>query len=211
MIDATLQTGERYGLQWNGTPVGCRAAVPMLEMADFYAEHDVLVAPLIRPESYGLVTREALTAGRWVVASASDALADPIRHGVNGHSMPPGDADALLQVLQQLCGEQSFNPSPRIERTGVGAEPAVSGRTARLAGLSGLGPQAAAVSRRCSTSHCTRVPQACWRTQQRPPRQWISWKGGRSVGWLRSRTKLPGRSSSSTLAGRGAGAGVVVA
>jgi glycosyltransferase involved in cell wall biosynthesis len=112
VIDATLQPGERYGLQWNGTPVECRAAVPMLEMADFYAGHDVLVAPSICPESYGLVTREALSAGLWVVASASGALADPIRHGVNGHSLPPGDADALGQVLLQLCGEHPCPPPP---------------------------------------------------------------------------------------------------
>ena len=110
VIDATLQPGESYTLHWNGTPVLFRPSVPMAEMAAFYAEQDVLVAPSIWPESYGLVSREALSAGLWVVASAIGALADPIRHGVNGHTVPPGDADALAQVLLQLCCE---HPSPQ--------------------------------------------------------------------------------------------------
>jgi glycosyltransferase involved in cell wall biosynthesis len=103
VIDATLQTDQSYSLEWNGTPVHCRASVPMAAMAEFYAEHDVLIAPSIWPESYGLVTREALSAGLWVVASDIGALADPIEHGVNGHVVPPGDPDALGQVLVQLC------------------------------------------------------------------------------------------------------------
>lgn len=110
VIDATLQPGESYSLHWNGTPVWFRPSVPMAEMAAFYAEQDVLVAPSIWPESYGLVSREALSAGLWVVASAIGALADPIRHGLNGHTVPPGDADALAQVLLELCLE---HPSPQ--------------------------------------------------------------------------------------------------
>ena len=58
----------------------------------------------------------------------------------------------------------------------------------------------ATFNRSCSTSQCTWDPQACWRTQQRPPRQCSTWKGGRSEGWLSSRTKLPGRNSGTTLA-----------
>jgi glycosyltransferase involved in cell wall biosynthesis/tetratricopeptide (TPR) repeat protein len=110
VIDSTLQPGEGYSLHWNGTGVEFRPAVPMAEMAAFYAEQDVLVAPSIWQESYGLVTREALSAGLWVVASAVGALADPIRPGVNGHTVPPGDADALGRVLLQLC---DAHPSPQ--------------------------------------------------------------------------------------------------
>ena len=61
----------------------------------------------------------------------------------------------------------------------------------------------AALSRSCSTSQCTWDPHDCWRTQQRPPRQCSTWNGGRSEGWLSSRTKLPGRNSGTTLAGWG--------
>ena len=110
VIDCTLQPGEGYTVHWTGTPVQFVPPVPMAEMAGFYGEHDVLIAPSIWPESYGLVTREALSAGLWVVASAIGALADPIRPGINGYTVPPGDADALAKVLLQLCRK---HPSPQ--------------------------------------------------------------------------------------------------
>ncbi|MEB3319608.1 MAG: glycosyltransferase [Cyanobium sp.] len=103
VIDATLKPGQTYSLDWNGTPVRFLPSVPMAEMGAFYAAHDVLIAPSIWPESYGLVTREALSAGLWVVASQIGALADPIDPGVNGSVVPPGDARALAEVLGQLC------------------------------------------------------------------------------------------------------------
>lgn len=114
VIDASLQPGESYGLEWNGTAVAFRSAVPMALMPSFYAEHDVLLATSLAPESDGLVVREALCAGLWVVASASGALADPVRPGLNGHTVPPGDADALGQVLLQLC-RQHPSPQPRLQ------------------------------------------------------------------------------------------------
>lgn len=110
VIDSTLQPHEHYDLNWNGTPVLFRPSVPMDAMASFYGEQDVLLAPSIWPESFGLVTREALSAGLWVVASSIGALAEPIIPGVNGHTVPPGDADALGQVLLELCRE---HPTPK--------------------------------------------------------------------------------------------------
>ena len=72
----------------------------MAAMAKFYSGQDVLLAPSIWPESYGLVSRESLPAGLCVVASDIGALADPIRHGMNGHRVPAGDATALAVVLE---------------------------------------------------------------------------------------------------------------
>ena len=100
VVDYKLQAGDA-SMTWGKPP--CKwFAVPMNQMAEFYANQDVLIAPSIWPESYGLVTREALTAGLWVVASAIGALADSIRPGENGHLIPPGDAAALSAVLEQL-------------------------------------------------------------------------------------------------------------
>ncbi len=110
VIDSTLNPGDKYQLSWGETPVRFLPAVPMSEMAAFYAEQDVLLAPSIWPESYGLVSREALSAGLWVVASDIGALADPIRHGVNGHRVPPRDAVALAAVLEQLA---EHHPTPQ--------------------------------------------------------------------------------------------------
>ncbi|MEY4841159.1 MAG: hypothetical protein RLZZ374_2067, partial [Cyanobacteriota bacterium] len=66
VIDHSLAEGESYTASWNGTPIQFRAPAPMEQMAEFYASQDVLVAPSTWPESYGLVTREALSAGLWV-------------------------------------------------------------------------------------------------------------------------------------------------
>lgn len=111
VVDSRLNAGaDPYELDWNGTPVLFVPPVSMNEMADFYVQQDVLLAPSIWPESYGLVTREALSAGLWVVASEIGALAEPIRSGINGDVVPPGDSEVLSQVLRQRC---TNHPQPR--------------------------------------------------------------------------------------------------
>ena len=117
LIDSSLETDEDQWMQWGETPVRVRSPVPMAAMAAFYAEQDVLLAPSIWPESYGLVSREALSAGLWVVASDIGAMADPIRHGENGHRLPPGDASALAAVLEQLAADHP-EPQPLIAFAG---------------------------------------------------------------------------------------------
>ena len=110
VVDSSLQSDEEVLMRWGQTPVRVIPSVPMTAMAEFYAEQDVLLAPSIWPESYGLVSREALSAGLWVVASDIGAMADPIRHGENGHRVPAGDATALAVVLEQLAAQ---HPSPQ--------------------------------------------------------------------------------------------------
>ena len=69
MVDSSLESNEEVRMRWGQTPVLVIPSVPMEAMSEFYAEQDVLLAPSIWPESYGLVSREALSAGLWVVAS----------------------------------------------------------------------------------------------------------------------------------------------
>ena len=115
IVDASLadEADAVMAMQWGVTTVQWVPSVPMAEMADFYAVQDVLLAPSIWPESYGLVSREALSAGLWVVASAIGALDEPIRHGQNGHRVPAGDAAALAQVLEELSANHPL-PQPLI-------------------------------------------------------------------------------------------------
>ena len=110
MVDSSLEVDAEHVMQWGETSVRVIPSVPMSAMSAFYAEQDVLLAPSIWPESYGLVSREALSAGLWVVASDIGAMADPIRHGENGHRVPAGDASALAAVLEQLSAD---HPSPQ--------------------------------------------------------------------------------------------------
>lgn len=114
VVDSRLKKEETYELEWNGTRVVFIPSIPMHSMAEFYSQQDVLLAPSIWPESYGLVTREALSAGLWVVASDIGALAEPIEHGINGDVISPRDSDALANVLIRLC-----KTSPRPELIGL--------------------------------------------------------------------------------------------
>ena len=111
IVDSKLDASDRFQTTWGQIPVEFVPPVPMAQMDYFYKQHDVLIAPSIWPESYGLVTREALSAGLWVVASATGALADPIRPGENGHVVTAGDASELRIVLEELA---LHHPTPQL-------------------------------------------------------------------------------------------------
>lgn len=67
---------------------------------------DVLVAPALWREAFGLTVREALAAGRPVVASRIGGLQDALADGVHGHLVPPGDVEALARTLAGLCADR---------------------------------------------------------------------------------------------------------
>ena len=70
-------------------------------MAEFYAGQDGLIAPSIWPESFGLVTREAISAGLWVIAADSGALADPLRQQPDaGAIVVPADVTSLRHAIE---------------------------------------------------------------------------------------------------------------
>jgi len=108
VIDHRLQEGDdAYASVWNSYPVAFIPPVAMGAMAEFYAGQDVLVAPSIWPESFGLVTREAISAGLWVIAADSGALADPLRQQLDaGAIVPPADAGSLCQAIQGYAKRQ---------------------------------------------------------------------------------------------------------
>ncbi len=66
---------------------------------------DLLVAPSLRGESFGMVLTEAFAAGTPVVASNIPGYRDVVRDGVDGVLVPPGDAQALAEVLRDLHEE----------------------------------------------------------------------------------------------------------
>ena len=70
------------------------------------AEMDVVVAPALWQEAFGLTIREALAAGRPVLASRIGGLQDAIQDGIEGRLLPPGDAAALAGALQELAGDR---------------------------------------------------------------------------------------------------------
>ena len=63
---------------------------------------DVLCAPSLGGESFGMVLTEAFAAGTPVVASDIAGYRDVVRDGVDGLLVPRGDATALAETLRDL-------------------------------------------------------------------------------------------------------------
>ena len=66
-------------------------------------EADVLCAPSLGGESFGMVLTEAFAAGTPVVASDIAGYRDVVRNGVDGLLVPRGDATALAVALRDLA------------------------------------------------------------------------------------------------------------
>jgi glycosyltransferase involved in cell wall biosynthesis len=103
IVDHSLAADEYCAVKWGGIDVRFIAPIPMTGMQLFYSSIDVLIAPSIWPESFGLVTREALAAGVWVIAADSGALAEPVFDSINGQVIPPRDAQALADAIRWAC------------------------------------------------------------------------------------------------------------
>jgi phosphatidylinositol alpha-mannosyltransferase len=66
---------------------------------------DVLCAPSLGGESFGMVLTEAFAAGTPVVASDIAGYRDVVRDGVDGVLVPPGDAQAIALALYGLWAD----------------------------------------------------------------------------------------------------------
>ena len=73
------------------------------EKAQALAAADLLVAPSLGGESFGMVLTEAFAAGTPVVASDIPGYRDVVRDGVDGVLVPRGDATALAETLRDLA------------------------------------------------------------------------------------------------------------
>ncbi|HTR89798.1 MAG TPA: glycosyltransferase, partial [Solirubrobacteraceae bacterium] len=67
------------------------------------AAADVLCAPSLGGESFGMVLTEGLAAGTPVLASDIPGYRDVVRDGVDGQLVPAGDAQALGEALRALA------------------------------------------------------------------------------------------------------------
>jgi phosphatidyl-myo-inositol alpha-mannosyltransferase len=77
---------------------------------------DVLCAPSLAGESFGMILTEAFAAGTPVVASRIAGYSEVVTDGVDGVLVPPADAQALAEELQRLHHEPA-----RRERMGAEA------------------------------------------------------------------------------------------
>lgn len=148
VIDAGMGPGERRRDMWNTTPVEFVPKVEEEEVADLYATIDVLLAPSVCIESFGLVTREALHCGCWVVASDRGSIGDCIIEGQNGFVVDVSDASDLARVFGLIDREPqryrgSPPPGPRLRRSSEQAEELAALYRSIMAGGRGASPPAA--------------------------------------------------------------------
>jgi glycosyltransferase involved in cell wall biosynthesis len=83
-------------------------------VGEVLADSDVMVAPSVWYENSPIVIQEARAAGVPVVASGHGALAEKVRHEIDGLLFPPGDAVALRQALLRLVEEPDLLPRLRV-------------------------------------------------------------------------------------------------
>jgi HAD superfamily hydrolase (TIGR01549 family) len=113
IVDLARGPNDETHTSWGTTPVTITGKMSTTELARFYARMHVLLAPSTWPESYGLVTREALAHGLWVVASDLGAIGEPVEQGRNGFVVSVADTAELIAVLATIDGEPAtYRRSP---------------------------------------------------------------------------------------------------
>jgi phosphatidylinositol alpha-mannosyltransferase len=110
------EAGEIAPLLQDGRGVTALGRVPDDEKHAAIADADLLCAPSLGGESFGMVLTEAFAAGRPVVASDIAGYRDVVDDGADGVLFPRGDATALAETLRDLA----LDPA-RTERLAAGA------------------------------------------------------------------------------------------
>lgn len=82
--------------------LGFRKDIPALMQAV-----DVVAHTSVAPEPFGRVVVEGMLAGKPVVATAAGGVPEILKHEETGWLVPPGDAAALVRVLQQIRAQPS--------------------------------------------------------------------------------------------------------
>jgi phosphatidylinositol alpha-mannosyltransferase len=88
-----------------GMPVRFVGRVEPDALAAELAGANVVCAPSLGGESFGIVLVEAMAAGRAVVGSAIPGYSAVVNHGGEGVLVPPGDAQALAEALAELLDD----------------------------------------------------------------------------------------------------------
>jgi glycosyltransferase involved in cell wall biosynthesis len=86
-----------------GDDVSFHGPYALAELPRILGELDVLAAPALWHEAFGLTVREALAAGRPVLVSRVGGLQDAVVDGEQGLVLPPGDVDAWSGALARLA------------------------------------------------------------------------------------------------------------
>jgi len=121
------------------------------------AEADLLVAPSLGGESFGMVLTEAFAAGTPVVASEIAGYRDVVEDGVNGVLVPHGDPVALAEALRDLALE----PARRAALSGAAAA------SAEQYSWTLIGAQTVQLYEQAITAHAAQLASASQPTLER--------------------------------------------
>ena len=95
-----------YGASLDLTGVEALGWVADEEKVAQLGEAEVVCAPSLAAESFGIVLAEGMAAGVPVVASDLPGYRAVLRDGAAGRLVPPGDPDALAAALEALLGDE---------------------------------------------------------------------------------------------------------
>jgi glycosyltransferase involved in cell wall biosynthesis len=112
VVDLSKSWGEEVREVWGQTPVRIVGRVPQDKVGWLYGQIDVLIAPSVWPESFGLVVREAVLYGKWIVVSNRGALPEAVIPEVNGFVIDLNDCAALPAMLERLQAEIDLFRAP---------------------------------------------------------------------------------------------------
>lgn len=91
-----------------GTPIEYHGPYGLGDLPRILRSIDVLAAPALWHEAFGLTVREALAAARPVLVSRIGGLQDAIEHDVQGLVLPPGDVPAWQAAIQRLAADRAL-------------------------------------------------------------------------------------------------------
>ena len=73
-----------------------------MHMSEAYGLSDIILAPSTEPEAFGRVAVEAQAMGKPVIATGHGGAMETIRHQQTGWLVPPNDADALKEAIEEI-------------------------------------------------------------------------------------------------------------
>ncbi|NMM01951.1 glycosyltransferase family 4 protein [Paraburkholderia sp. RP-4-7] len=100
VVDDSKSEDYLHKTTWGNTPVTIIGRVAQQRVVELYQRIDVLFAPSICPESFGLVTREAAACGCWLVGSDVGAIGEDISPE-NGFKITP-TVRSLQGVVREI-------------------------------------------------------------------------------------------------------------
>jgi glycosyltransferase involved in cell wall biosynthesis len=101
IVDHAKESNYQQEHFWGNVSVTFIGKIKQADIVALYQQIDVLFAPSIWPESYGLVTRESAACGCWIVASNRGGIGEDVVENENGHIIEPTEV-ALIDVLKKI-------------------------------------------------------------------------------------------------------------